>query len=259
MNAIVAAEWIKLRSVRSTCAALGVALALIVAGVLITWQAMLIWDGLSPERRSGFGLAQPADLTAWAGSLSLGVLGVLSVGAEYRGGMIRTTFAVMPGRTAVLAAKARLVGAVALAAGQALTLVTFLGTRLVIGDRPVPGHRTAIAQELPELLLRGCTVAVYAVLGVALAVLLRSTAAAIIGLVVPWYPLPILGNLLPGPWGERLGSFLPDALPEQILGEDNANSVYGGLLPPWAAAVVMVAYVVVPLLAAALVLSRRDA
>jgi ABC-type cobalamin/Fe3+-siderophores transport system ATPase subunit len=51
------------------------------------------------------------------GQLVLGVLGVLAITAEFSSGMIRATFAAVPRRPMVLAAKAAVVAAVALAAG----------------------------------------------------------------------------------------------------------------------------------------------
>ncbi|GLZ08024.1 hypothetical protein Acsp03_54900 [Actinomadura sp. NBRC 104412] len=256
----VAAEWAKLRTVRSTYIVLGVALAFTGVGVLVTWQAVTLWDGLSPERRARFALSDITALTSWVAGLCLAIMGVLAVTPEHRTGMIRTTFAAMPGRRTVLAAKAGVVGAVSLAAGLAITFLTLFGTRLVVGDRPIAGHRTAIAHELPELLARAGLITVYALLGVGLAVLLRSTAAAIVSIVVPWYPLPMLLGLLPDPWGKRIAAFVPDALPGQIAGHgSNTSSVYGDLLPPAAAAALMVAYAVLPLWLASSVIQRRDA
>lgn len=259
MTEVVAAEWLKLRTVRSTYIILGVALAFTLLGVLLAWQATVLWDGLAPERRARFALSEPASLVAWAGSLCFAVLGVLAVTSEYRTGMIRTTLAVMPNRGTVLTAKAMVIAAVALVAGHAMTLATFFATRLIIGDRPIPALRTPITQELPEILARGSMVTVYALLGLGLAALLRSTAGAIVTLVLPWYMLPILSGFLPESWGKDVSSFMPDALPEQIVGSDNANSVYGSLLPPLAAAALAVAYAVLPVCAAALLINRRDA
>jgi hypothetical protein len=260
MTDAIAAEWTKLRTVRSTYILLGVALAFVGVGVLLTWQAIAVWDGLPSERRARFGLGDVTALMSWVAGLCLAVLGVLAVTSEYRTGMIRTTFAVTPGRRTVLAAKASVVGAVAVVAGLAVTLLTFFGTRLVIGDRPIGGHRTAVAYEFPELLARAGLVTVYALLGVGLAVLLRSTAAAIVSIVVPWYPLPILMGLLPDPWDKRVAAFVPDALPGQIAGHgSNTSSVYGELLPPPTAVTLLVAYALLPLCAAAFAVRRRDA
>ncbi|MFI0356762.1 ABC transporter permease [Actinomadura sp. 9N407] len=256
---VIAAEWLKLRTARSTAVVLGAALAVMALFLLITWQGVGIWDRSSPEQRARFGMAEPAWLAGWAAGLCLAVLGVLAITSEYRSGMIRTTLTVAPGRSAVLAAKAAVVGGLALGAGLFVVLGTFAATRLIVGDRAIAGFQSPIAGHLPEILVRGCLVAVYALLALGLAALLRSAAAAIVTIVLLWYILPIGGNLLPGPWGERFTSFTLDALPEQVIGQDNENSVFGAVLPPAAAVAVMVAYAALPLAAAMLALRRRDA
>jgi hypothetical protein len=256
---VIAAEWLKLRTARSTFIALGAALAVMLLFLLVAWQGAAIWDGLSPERRARFRMAEPAWLAGWAGGLCLAVLGVLAITSEYRSGMIRSTLTVAPGRSALLAAKAVVVGAVALCAGQAVVLGTFLTTRLIVGGRPIDGFQTPIADQLPEILLRGCLVGVYALLALGLAAVLRSAAGAIVTVVLLWHVLPIIGRFLPGPWGERFTSFTLDALPDQVIGQNNEDSVYGAVLPPVAAAAVMIAYAALPLAAATVAFGRRDA
>jgi hypothetical protein len=255
----VAAEWVKLRTVRSTYWTLAVAAVFLVLVVLLSFEMAHVWDGLDARRRAEYKLRPAQELAGWAAALCLGILGVLSVTAEYRTGMIRTTLAVLPRRGTLVAAKAVVVGAVALVAGEAVTLGAFLGTRFVVGDRPFPDQRESIAHELPGFLVAGTSVAVFALLGVALGLLLRSTAGAIVSLVLLWHVVPLLVFQLPEPWSGRIGSVLPGALPRQVAGLSADDSVYGDLLSPSVAALVMVAYVLVPLGFAALVLKRRDA
>jgi ABC-2 type transport system permease protein len=100
-------EWLKLRSVRSTWWTLLVfAVGLIGLAVLVMihqhWVTMPAADRASfdPTNESYAGLA--------VGQLALGVLGVLAVTSEFSSGMIRATFAAVPRRPLVLAAKAAL-------------------------------------------------------------------------------------------------------------------------------------------------------
>ncbi|MFC6882436.1 MULTISPECIES: ABC transporter permease subunit [Actinomadura] len=243
---------------RSAYWTVAVAVAFVPLSVLLAMQAAHIWDGLSAERREGFGLASLADLAAWAAALCLGVLGVLSVTSEYRTGMIRVTLAAVPARRTVLAAKAAVVAAVALAAGEAVAFTTFLATRGVIGDRPISGYTSAFGDEAVELAAAGASVAAFALFGVGLAFVLRSTAGSIVSLALVWHVVPVMVGNLPAPWNDRIGSFMLGGLPAQI-GRKDQNSIYGELLPPGAAALVLLAYAVVPLAAAAIVLTRRDA
>ncbi|MFG2091045.1 MULTISPECIES: ABC transporter permease [unclassified Spirillospora] len=259
MTDALAAEWYKLRSVRSTWWVLAATALSFAFVMLLAFQTAHIWDGLPAERRAEFLLRPLQEIGGWVAGLCLAVLGVLSITSEYRTGMIRTTFAVLPRRRTVLAAKAAVVGTVALVAGEAMTVGSFLGTRLVIGDRPFPDQRASIAHELPGFVISGTSVAMFALLGLSLGALLRSTAGALVSVVLLWHVVPMLVLHLPEPWNGRLGSVVPSALPRQAAGLGADNSIYGDLLSPGAAAAVMAAYALAPLGLAALALTRRDA
>jgi ABC-type transport system involved in multi-copper enzyme maturation permease subunit len=259
MAGALAAEWRKLRSVRSTYWVLSVTAAFVVIVVLLAVQMAQVWDGLSADRREDLLLRPLQELAGWVASLCLAILGVLSVTSEYRTGMIRTSLTVFPGRGILLSAKATVVGTVALVAGEAVTVASFLGTRMVIGDRPFPDQQASITHDLPGFLIGGTVVPVFALLGLSLGVLMRSTAGSLVSVVFLWHVLPLLVFHLPQPWNERFGSFLPGGLPTQIAGLSADNSIYGDLLSPGTATAVLMAYALVPLGVAALVLARRDA
>jgi hypothetical protein len=259
MGDAVAAEWRKLVSVRSTYWGLAVTFAFLLIVLLLALQMAHVWDGLSAERRADLMLRPLQELGGWVASLCLAILGVLSVTSEYRTGMIRTSLTVFPRRRTLLLAKAAVIGTVALIAGEVVTVGSFLGTRLVIGDRPFPDQQASIAHDLPSFLISGTVVPVFALLGLALGVLLRSTAGSVVSMVFLWHVLPLLVIHLPQPWHERVASVMPGALPLQMSGLSAENSIYGDLLSPGMATAVLLAYAFVPLAAAALVLARRDA
>jgi hypothetical protein len=259
MGDAVAAEWRKLVSVRSTYWVLAVTFAFLLIGLLLALQMAHVWDGLSAERRADLMLRPLQELGGWVASLCLAILGVLSVTSEYRTDMIRTSLTVFPRRRTLLLAKAAVIGTVALIAGEVVTVGSFLGTRLVIGDRPFPDQQASIAHDLPSFLISGTVVPVFALIGLALGVLLRSTAGSLVSVVFLWHVLPLLVNHLPQPWNERVASVMPGALPLQMSGLSAENSIYGDLLSPGMATAVMLAYALVPLAAAAHVLARRDA
>ncbi|WP_432988570.1 ABC transporter permease subunit [Dactylosporangium sp. CA-233914] len=147
-----------------------------------------------------------------AGFMALVAVGVLFVTAEYRRGMIRTTFAADPARGRTLAAKALVLGAVsflvALAGGAAALLLARAPLqrqgfappafpRYGLGDWPV----------LRALLLTSAFLALLAVFAMALGAIVRHSATAIavaIALVV----LPVIaGSVAPlgvGRWVMRL-------------------------------------------------------
>ena len=99
----VAAEWTKLRSVRSTY------WLLVVGAVVIVGLAVLITVGLGTgnvtSTNDTFDAAGISLLGAWFGQIAFGVLGVLTVTSEYATGTIRTTLAAVPRRGMLIAAK----------------------------------------------------------------------------------------------------------------------------------------------------------
>jgi ABC-2 type transport system permease protein len=253
MTELLSAEWLKIRTVRSTCWILAVLAGFVGLTVWVAWYGANTPGAIPPGARADFALATQAKLTADVAGLCFAVLGVLAITSEYSTGMIGTTFAAVPRRRAVLSAKAVVIAATALVLGQASVLTTYLITRIIIG-----GSLPAVSGELPALLAMGLSVTMYALIGLGLATIMRSAAGAIANFVGLWYILPIVAGNLPAPWGERISSFLPGALAGQLAGAGNDQSVFGSLLPPPGALAAMLGYVAVPLGVAAVVLTRRD-
>ncbi|HEY8480080.1 MAG TPA: ABC transporter permease [Spirillospora sp.] len=256
----LAAEWLKLRTVRSTHWVLAATAALLAVVLLLAVQFVRQWDELPAERQAEVGLLPLQQMGGWVAALCLAVLGVLSVTAEYRTGTIRTTFTALPRRRTVLAAKAAVVGTVALVAGEVMAVGSFLGMRLVAGDRPMPDQQAPVAHDLPGYVVFGTSGAMFALLGLGLGALLRSTAGALVAIVMLWYVVPMAAVFIPEPWGERVGSVMPGALPVQAGGLDaNDATMFVNVLPAGAAAVLMAVYAFGPLGLAAFLLTRRDA
>jgi len=109
----VAAEWIKLRSVRSTYLALAAAaVAAIALGYLVTHYvaSSTHWATMSPQARATWDPVSYSQGGLAIAQLAFGTLGVLVISSEHATGLIRTTFTATPWRRAVLAAKAALHG-----------------------------------------------------------------------------------------------------------------------------------------------------
>ena len=101
---VIASEWLKFRSLRSTLLVLGAAVAGMVAfGAIIAFNTRNP-TGLDPEDVVASGPLQGYYL----GQLLMAALGVLVVSGEYSSGMIRATFAAVTRRLPVLIAKAEL-------------------------------------------------------------------------------------------------------------------------------------------------------
>ncbi|RCG28537.1 ABC transporter permease [Sphaerisporangium album] len=263
---VVASEWIKLRSVRSTSYVLGAAALIVVLTALLTWQAVSAWDGLPAATRARWkGIAVEEYFLPFV-QLVIGVLGVIAITGEYSSGMIRTSLVAVPRRGRLLVGKAVALAAVSLVAGTAVLFAVVAVEAWIVGDRAFPGHPVSLAAKAPLLVCMGLSVMVVALVGFGLGTLTRSTAAAIVAVAGLTFVLPALAlGVLPEPWGVRVAMFMPANLPDQLAGwtpdEDITQGPFARSagLPPLAALAALAAYVVVFVGTAALRFSRSDA
>jgi len=145
-------------------------------------------------------------------------------------------------------------GAAALIVGEALAVTCFLLTQAIVAGRhgglslAHPGVPGAIAAV-------GLALAAAAVVGVAAGAIIRHTAGAIAAALTIVYLLAVLCLFLPDPWNIRLGRLtMPVAAYQAVSLHQRA-----GMLSPGLSVVVIIAWPVIALLAAAAVLARRDA
>ena len=207
-----------------------------------------------------------------AGLLTVIALGALFITAEYRRGLIRSTFAASPRRGRVLAAKAIVIGLAAFAAGLAGTAVA-----LPIAERklhsggwassvyPVwslfSGHGLQIVVGTAGLL------AVTAILALSAGAVLRRSAGAIAAVVVLLIVPLILGSVLPqGPanWLLRLTPAAAFGLQQGIPHYSQVTSAcqpINGCFPlaPWEGFAVLCGWGAAALGIAVFLLRRRDA
>ncbi|NUU22164.1 MAG: ABC transporter permease subunit [Streptomycetaceae bacterium] len=134
-------------------------------------------------------LVQQALNGAFAGLIPLAALGVLFITAEYKKGMIRTTFTASPRRGRVLAAKALVLGGTTFAAGVVASVVSFqlgIGSLRDNGFKPpsFPDLSLSDGPVLRAVLGTAAVLALVTVFAMALGALLRSTAAAVTVVIV---------------------------------------------------------------------------
>lgn len=260
MTDAIAAEWLKLRSARSSYYTMAVIAAIVLAAEAITLYAVNIWDHLAPARQAGLSVTPADQLTGYFVQFLLGILGVLAVTTEYATGMIRITLTAVPRKTRLLAAKAAVTALTALATAAVSITGAFLLARLIVGNRPIRFYTEPMAHEIPMLLALTATAVVTALAGLGLGTILRSSAGAVTTLAGLWFALPIIANLIPSPWNNWLGSILLTTLPQELAGAQPLGPAGPRpLLSPPAAAVVLAAYVAITLGAAAVAIRRRDA
>jgi ABC-2 type transport system permease protein len=248
------AEWIKFRSTRSTYfGLLAAAAAALLVGLLVAQSMGSRWTHLSLAKRAGL---DPLAITFRGfdvAQLIIGTLGVLLITSEYSTGLIRTTFAAVPQRRAVLAAKAVVAGTVALVAGELLSFAAFFPAQALL-------HTTGISLPITSpgalrgVVAMGLFLAVVAVLGVGLGALIRHTAGAIAALFGVIFLVPGIVSALPAPWDNRIGKWLP----HDLIGQLTSVHLQSGDLSRPASLAVLLAYPVAFLGAAAWRLRHRD-
>ncbi len=227
---------------------------------------------IAPDEPGGAGPGQTLDHTlvgAFAGLIAVVVVAAMFVTAEYRRGLIRTTFAASPRRGRVLAAKAIVIAAVSFAAGLAAAAVAMpLGSHVLRAN----GNYLYPASTLTEVRMAagtGALLAVAAVLALAIGAALRRSAiavTAVIAAIVLPFLIAVTNVLSPGAddWLMRLvpaaGLAIQQAIPDypQV---SNACTVAGGCYPlaPWAGFAVLCAWAAAALGLALFLLRRRDA
>jgi ABC-2 type transport system permease protein len=251
-------EWVRLRTLRSTWWLLGTALA-VAAGVAA------LFAGFASSPKGTLVLA----LTALAGQavplcgILMGLVGAFAIGHEYRYGTIRLTLPVVPRRTELLLAKVLVVAVWSVLVAAASLLLAYLVLLVwpgsVILDDPVDGD--ALTRILVGFVL---LVLLYALVGMALAGLLRNLPGAIVLLVVwPLVVETILVGLtfIPGLDGARPATkYLPFSAGQRLLSTDAGDQVPGVTqLRPWEGGAVFAALALVLLVAWAVSFRRRDA
>src|ERR1700712_5664498 len=103
---VIASEWIKLRSLRSSWLTLAAAvIGMIGIGWLVSYETNSHWAHMQPDERIGFDPVSRSLTGVYLAQLAIGVLGVLVITGEYATGMIRATLSAVPRRLPVLWAK----------------------------------------------------------------------------------------------------------------------------------------------------------
>ena len=251
---VLTSEWIKLRSVRSTYLVLLFAAAATVAvGYLITHADATHWPTMNAAARAAFDPVSDSFAGLGLAELAFGALGVLAISSEYTTGLIRATFAAVPRRRTVIAAKAAVVGVVTLLAGELITFATFFTGQWVLSAQHL-NVTLAHPGALRGVLAAGFYLAVMAWVGIGLGAVIRHTAGAITALVGVVFLLPTIINALPAPWDARIGRFDVGQAAQQMI----AQHPHAGYFSVGASFLIVAAYAAMALAAAALVITRRD-
>jgi ABC-2 type transport system permease protein len=246
---VAAMEWIKLRSQRYPLWTLAAMSALMIGiGVLTGANA--------PRHNVGGYDATNSGLAGLAiAQLVVGVLGVLMMTGEYSSGLVRATFAAVPRRNLVLAAKVAIFGTGVLVLGEIVAFVTFFAMRLSL-PAVVPHPGFGQPGVLRAVIMAGVYLCLVGLIGMGIGTIVRHTAGAIGILVGLLFVLSIVLLTLPHHMGYSVGKFLPVIIAENTLTAVGHDSP---ALPVWGGLAMMVAYAAVLLGAGGWLLARRDA
>ena len=252
---VVRSEWTKLRSLRSTWVTLALAAALSIG------LAAIIGSTLGNPQDGGGGpppevAADPTSAilagTALA-SLVLGVFGALAASSEYSSGTVRASLTAVPRRLPVLVGKALVLAVVTAVAGGAMTAGSFwLGSSLLSNGLSASwGDAGVVAAIVGNT---GYLVAV-ALLGLGLGWLLRSTPGAITVLVAVVFVVPPLLQFIPWSWVDTASGYFPAVVGQSLRATVEAAQT----LSTGTASLTLALWALVPLVAGAVMLVRRDA
>ncbi|WP_369394222.1 ABC transporter permease [Streptomyces sp. CG1] len=177
---LIAAEWIKTRSLRSTWWTIALTGLFVIGSAAVSALAdhrNLASAGTNMRGPTGF---LPFDAFPQAGYLTLmlvaGGAGAITVVSEYSSGLIRTTTVAVPARGAVVLAKATVTAALWTAVGTAVATASFLVSQAILNGQHagVPLTHSGV----PRALVASALLApVCALTGLGLGALIRHSAA----------------------------------------------------------------------------------
>ncbi|MCU1454958.1 MAG: putative transporter transrane protein [Acidimicrobiales bacterium] len=252
---ILASEWTKLRSVRSTWWTLVSTLGMM-AGFSALLSAAFVsrYDHLDAFEKATFDPTLHSLRGMYLAQLAIGVLGVLVISNEYTTGMIRNSFMAVPQRPAVLAAKAAVFGAIAFVVSEIASFAAFFIGQAILSQKHV---QASIGDPgvLRAVIGAGVYLTGVGLLGLGLGALLRRTAGAIASLFGLVLVFPVLAEALPSPWNRNVSKVLPGGAGQAFAQVRRTSDA----LSPWTGLALFVGYIAVTAIAAVIFVNRRDA
>ncbi|SEG62883.1 TAP-like protein [Nonomuraea solani] len=254
----IASEWLKFRSLRSNLYLLACSVAAVLACAGFAFLIGRGFDDQTADEKMAFtGNGDGVGNGIAVAYLVFALLGALTITSEYGTRMIQASLTAVPRRQVLLLAKVPGLAAVTLVAGQVLAFTMHAASMATLGDRADQLLRdgTTLGTSLSEpgvlasVIAAGLSMAAVALIGLGVGAAIRSTAGALVVLTVIIVVLPTAAKALPMPLRAQAASYMIENLPLQIAG------VGGGILPPAAAAGLLVGYVLAALTAGATVIA----
>ncbi|MFI1769357.1 ABC transporter permease [Streptomyces sp. NPDC020800] len=251
---LLASEWIKIRSLRSTPWTIALTLLFVIGSTAVATLA----DRATPSGPADF---RPYDAYPPAGYWTLilvaTTVGALTVVSEYNTGLIRTTTVAVPARGSVVLAKAAVTAALWTVVGAATSTGSFLVSQAILD-----GHHAGVPITHPgvfrALVASALLAPLCALIGLGLGVLLRHAAATMVTSVFTLVMLPPMFSER-SRWSADIKHALVSAAWNRLIqtwGPEPGSLRYTATIPgSW------IVYTVWPLITVALavlVVKRRD-
>lgn len=255
MSRLARAEWIKLRSLRSSKWTLAAMVVVAIGiGALFCAETASHWSSMSPQDKATWDPTNNSLAGAAFGQLAVAVLGVLAITGEFASGTIRSSIAGVPRRVPLIAAKASVYGGVVLVLGEAISFASyFIGQALFAGKAPIshigdPGVIRAIV-------MTGGYLAIVCLIALGVGAALRHTAGAIAAMVAVLIVLPSILAALPTSVQNNLERFTPEQIAASSSGAVLPEAHYFG---PWTGMTLLCLYAAMALGMGCWSLVRRD-
>lgn len=261
---VLHSEWLKLVTLRSTWWTLAITSVLLV-GVPVM---LTLASGSVPQMGSDApaGSADAVRMVAAGGveigSLAIVVLAALAITSEYTTGSIRSTLAAVPGRLTMISAKFVAVIALTFLVGAVSSAVAF-GISGLLDPDVVPDFS---APEVARIVVGGpLLLAATAAFAFATGALLRSTAATIAVVMALMLVVESIVSVVPWKAFEYVRPLLPFSAGQSVTATEASLSSTAEMFPrafelgPWGGFAVLLGWVAVLFVAAAVRLRTRDA
>jgi ABC-2 type transport system permease protein len=288
LRGVIASEFTKLRSVRSTYWTIA---ALVIVSVGI---AAIAGFGISsslhdnPQNKAGLDATQDSLIAFFElGQLIIAVIGAMSITSEYSTGMIRTSMSAMPRRATVYLGKLIVLTSVTLVVSLVTSFIAFFVGQAALSGSGLSAslfHSTTVPANAimnggpgngpPQVTFQGTDVitsghvltaiigcalfvTVVALIAFGLGAIIRHTAGAITSTIGLLFVLSIIIQILPDNWRWDIMRFFPDAAGRVIsvtVGSTNPH-----LWSAWPQMLVTVAWAVVLVGVGGYLFLKRDA
>jgi len=204
---------------------------------------------MTAAERAAFDATSLSLLGVLFGALVLGALGVRVITSEYATGMIRTTAMAVPKRTHIVLTKALLIAGVTLLVALTANVAGFACGQAML-ERENIGVSISEADSVRAILIGAVAVSAFGVIGVGLGTLVRRASIANILIALVVIGGQIIGTAMPSSAQRYLPFNALQATVTVHRGEE--------LLAPLPAVLMLVAYAIILIAAASIVIRRRD-